>query len=124
MKFLKIRLLVYVAVAIALCCFMECVELIIAMTLMVMVMDWVVTSWYFLTRKAEAGDEKNRLKLEKVNKIIDNVWLNLFVYVLLWGIFALMTHCSGKAFIGVTVFCVLGAGLTVYNRVKKKSIMN
>ncbi|WP_418832123.1 hypothetical protein [Phocaeicola sp.] len=122
MKYLKIRFLVYVAVAIALCCLMEGAGLIIAMTLMVMVMlmDWAGTSWYTLTRKAEAGDEKSRLKLEKVKKVVDNLWLNLSVFFLLWGIFALITHCSGKAFIGVTAFCVLGAALTVYNHVNKK----
>ena len=124
MKFLKIRLLVYVVAAIALCCLMEGAGLIIAMTLMVMVMDWAGTSWYFLNRRAEAGDEKSRLKLEKVKKVVDNLWLNLSVFFLLWGIFALITHCSGKAFIGVTAFCVLGAALTVYNHVNKKKIMN
>ena len=55
---------------------MEYVELIIAMTLMVMVMDWAGTSWYFLNRRAEAGDEKSRLKLEKVKKVIDNIWFD------------------------------------------------
>lgn len=122
MKFLKIRLLVYVAVAIALCCLMEGAGLIIAMTLMVMVMlmDWAGTSWYTLTRKAEAGDEKSRLKLEKVKKVIDNIWFDFSVYLLLWGFFALITHCSGKVFIGVTVFCLLGAGLTVCGHIRRK----
>lgn len=120
MKFLKIRLLFYVVAAILLCYFMEYVELIIAMTLMVMVMDWAGTSWYFLNRRAEAGDEKSRLKLEKVKKVIDNVWLNLFSHVLVWGFFALITHCSGKVFIGVTVFCLLGAGLTVCGHIRRK----
>lgn len=124
MKFLKIRLLVYVAVAIALCCLMEYAGLIISMTLMVMLMDWAGTSWYFLNHRAEAGDEKSRLRLGKVRKVIDNVWLNLFSYVLFWGIIALITHCSGKVFAGITAFCVLGVALTVYNHVKEKNIMN
>lgn len=124
MKFLKIRLLFYVVAAILLCYFMEYVELIIAMTLMLMVMDWAGTSWYFLNRRAEAGDEKSRLRLGKVRKVIDNVWLNLFSYVLFWGIIALITHCSGKVFAGITAFCVLGVALTVYNHVKEKNIMN
>lgn len=120
MKFLKIRLLFYVVAAILLCYFMEYVELIIAMTLMVMVMDWAGTSWYFLNRRVEAGDEKSRLKLEKVKKVIDNIWFDFSVYLLLWGFFALITHCSGKVFIGVTVFCLLGAGLTVCGHIRRK----